>query len=251
MNEDKEIIRDFWNYRSQTFDKSPGHYTASKEEEEAWKGLLRSKLDDAEKILDIGSGTGFLSLMLADMGYEVVGIDLSEEMIARASAKAKERGLSIDFHQDDAEHLGFENNSFDAIVNRAVLWTLPNPDIAVREWMRVLRPGGKLCFFLHVPRNEQEDALQKQVLNLWIFLSERRNPWRTLGSKGQAVNLPYNGGVKPGVILDLLKSVGYSHVFAEPMHEIETLKSRRMPYPYRISHGHGQFCYTAEKPKED
>ncbi len=147
MNEDKQVIRDFWNYRSQTFDKSPGHYAASKEEEEAWKVLLRSKLGNAEKILDIGSGTGFLSLILADMGYGVVGIDLSEKMITRASAKAREKGLPIAFHQDDAENLGFENNSFDAIVNRAVLWTLPHPDIAVREWMRVLRPGGKLCFF--------------------------------------------------------------------------------------------------------
>lgn len=251
MNEDKQIIRDFWNYRSQTFDKSPGHYAASKEEEEAWKALLRSKLDDVEKILDIGSGTGFLSLMLADMGYEVVGIDLSEKMIARASAKAKGRGLPIDFHQGDAENLGFEDNSFDAVVNRAVLWTLPHPDIAVREWMRVLRPGGKLCFFLHEPRDDRRVAIRKQVLNLWILLSERRNPWHTLGSGGQVVNLPYNGGVKPGVVIDLLKSAGYSHALAEPMHEIETLKRQRMPYPYRISHGHGQFCYTAEKPKED
>ncbi|MDQ1255336.1 MAG: hypothetical protein QG646_4615, partial [Euryarchaeota archaeon] len=144
MNEDKKIIRDFWNSRSQTFDKSPGHYAASKEEEEAWKLLLRSKLGDAKKVLDVGSGTGFLSLMLGDMGYEVVGVDLSEKMIALASAKAKKKGFSIDFHQDDAEQLGFENNSFDAIVNRAVLWTLPHPDIAVREWMRVLRPGGRL-----------------------------------------------------------------------------------------------------------
>lgn len=251
MNEDKQIIRNFWNYRSQTFDKSPGHYTASKEEEEAWKLLLRLKLGDAKKILDIGSGTGFLSLILADMGYEVIGIDLSEKMIARASAKAKERGLSIVFHQDDAENLGFENNSFDAIVNRAVIWTLPHPDIAVREWMRVLRPGGKLCFFLHEPREDHGTAIKKHVLNLWILLSERRNPWHTLGNGRQTVNLPYNGGVKPEVIVDLLKSARYSHVLAEPMHEIETLKRQRMPYLYRISNGHGQFCYTAEKPKED
>jgi SAM-dependent methyltransferase len=251
MNEDKKIIRDFWNSRSQTFDKSPGHYAASKEEEEAWKLLLRSKLGDAKKVLDVGSGTGFLSLMLGDMGYEVVGVDLSEKMIALASAKAKKKGFSIDFHQDDAEQLGFENNSFDAIVNRAVLWTLPHPEIAVREWMRVLRPGGRLCFFLHGPRDDRGIAIQKQVLNIWILLSERRNPWRTLGSGGQVVNLPYNGGVKPGVIVDLLKSARYSHVLSEPMHEIETLKRQRVPYLYRISHGHGQFCYTAEKPKED
>lgn len=251
MSQNHKEIREFWDYRSSTFDKSPGHYTGSKKEEDAWKALFRAKLGNTRKVLDIGSGTGFLSLMLADMGYQVVGIDLSEKMIARASAKAKERGLEIDFRLGDAENLSFEDNSFDAVVNRAVLWTLPHPDTAVQEWKRVLRPGGRLCFFLHEPRDGRGDAVQRQILNLWVLLSERRNPWHSLGSRGQDVNLPFNGGVKPGVIMNLLKCAGYSRVIAEPMHEIDTLKDQRLPYLYRNLQTHSQFCYTAKKPEKE
>jgi len=251
MSDDKQIIKDFWNYRSQTFDKSPGHYNASQEEEDAWKLLLRSKIGDSNRILDIGSGTGFLSIMLADMGYHVTGIDLSEQMISQASNKAKQKGLDIRFLHGDAEDLNFiEENSYDAIVNRAVLWTLPNPDVAVRDWMRVLKPGGKLCFFLHEPQSGTKNTLLKEIQNLSILISERRNPWRMLGKGGDGVNLPLNGGARPMVIVDLLKKAGYCHVIAEPTHKIDALKRNRLPLFYRLSQKHNQFCYTAEKPKE-
>ena len=69
--------------------------------------------------------------MLAEIGYSVVGVDLSEEMIKNARKKMDARGLKVRLEVGDAEALPFEDASFDGVVNRAVLWTLPNPKKAL------------------------------------------------------------------------------------------------------------------------
>ena len=255
MNDTKNKIKEYWNERSSTFDLSPGHVIGSGEEKEAWESLFQDKFDGkVQKILDVGTGTGLLSLILAEMGYDVVGIDLSEEMIRRAKEKAADRGveLKIKFKVGDAEALPFESGVFDAIVNRAVLWTLPEPKKALDEWKRVLKPGGKLCFFLHEPHHEGiTQGVRRQLGSVLILFMERRNPGHSLYHRKLGVELPFRGGVKPTIITNLLEDSGFEHVSAEPMHEISRLKNENMPLRYRIGHNHNhiQYCYTAVKPE--
>jgi ubiquinone/menaquinone biosynthesis C-methylase UbiE len=252
MNNTKTIIRNYWDERSSTFDLSPGHVIASEKEEKAWKSLFQEKIGGgAKEILDIGTGTGFLSIMLAEIGYRVVGLDLSEEMIGRARKKARNRGVEVEFKPGDAENLPFGTGSFDAIVNRAVLWTLPDPKKALAEWGRVLKPGGRLCFFLHEPHTDGiTDRFRRQLGNLVILATERRNPWNQLHNSGKlGVALPFRGGVEPPVITKLLKESGFERVAAEPMVEIGRLKREGMPLHSKISSGkHLQYCYTAINP---
>ena len=252
MNDTKNIIKDYWNERSSTFDLSPGHVIASRKEKEAWKSLLRKKIGgDTGEILDIGAGTGFLSIMLAELGYRVVGIDISEEMMERAKKKAVDRGVKAKFKLDDAENLSFETGSFDAIVNRAVLWTLPNPEKALAEWKRVLKPGGRLCFFLHESRPDGiTHRFRRQLGNLVVLIAERRNPWKSLyDSEKLGAELPFGGGVESSVITKLIEESGFERVSAEPMVELGRLKRDGMPLHYKISAGnHVQYCYTAVKP---
>ena len=252
MNDTKNIIKDYWNERSSTFDLSPGHVTASRKEKEAWKSLLRTKIGgDTGDILDIGAGTGFLSIMLAELGYRVVGIDISEEMMERAKKKAVDRGVEAEFKLGDAENLSFETGSFDAIVNRAVLWTLPSPKKALAEWKRVLKPGGRLCFFLHESRPDGITHLfRRQLGNLVVLIAERRNPWNQLhNSEKLGAELPFRGGVEPSVITKLIEESGFEKVSAEPMVELGRLKRDGMPLHYKISaDNHVQYCYTAVKP---
>jgi len=254
MDDAKRKIKNYWNKRSSTFDNSPGHVIANKREEIAWKSLFQEKIGKGnKKILDIGTGTGFLSIMLAEMGYEVIGLDISEEMIKRADKKAKSRGVKVKFKLGDAENLPFETASFDGIVNRAVLWTLPDPKKALTEWRRVLKPGGKLCFFLHEPHpNRIIDRFRRQLGNLFVLIFERRNPWNSLYDRNLGVELPFRGGVEPSVIMRLLEESGFKRVSAEPMVEIGRLKREGMPLYYKISVGkHVQYCYTSLKPNGD
>ena len=104
--------------------------------------------DTYQRILDLGTGTGFFAFLLAQQGYSVTGIDLTEDMIAVAKEQALElqdslRG-SVDFHCMDAMQLDFPDQSFDVILARNLTWTLPNVEEAYKEWYRLLAPKGVL-----------------------------------------------------------------------------------------------------------
>lgn len=96
------------------------------------------------RILDVGCGTGNFSIKLAEMGCKVTGIDISEEMLKIAREKVKAKGLEVDFHQMDAYHLEFEENSFDGVFSMAAFEFITEPQKAYDEMYRVLKPGGQL-----------------------------------------------------------------------------------------------------------
>jgi ubiquinone/menaquinone biosynthesis C-methylase UbiE len=249
VGEAKSIIRSYWDERASTFDMSPGHVASSRREEEAWKALLRKRIGTGGKrVLDVGVGTGFLSIMLAEMGYNVVGVDLSEEMIKNARRKMDARGLKVRLEVGDAENLPFEDGSFDAVVNRAVLWTIPNPKKALSEWKRVLKPDGTLCFFLHGRHSKGLfHRSKRQFTNLAILAREKRNPWKSLYN---SVDLPMGGGADSAVVVDLLKKAGYVDIGQDPLVEIGKMKRERMPWYYRLSSEKiPQYCYYCIKPK--
>lgn len=99
------------------------------------------------KILDVGTGTGYFSILLARRGHVLTGIDLTPAMIAEAQTQAEAEGLTIRFEVMDAQELSFANECFDAVISRNLTWTLPDPVKAYREWFRVLKKDGVLINF--------------------------------------------------------------------------------------------------------
>jgi len=92
----------------------------------------------------VGCGTGFLAMRMAELGHTAVGIDLSEEMLAKARRKIEGLGLQVTFHLGDAEAPPQDGSPYDVILERHVIWTLPQPREAVRAWQALLKPGGLL-----------------------------------------------------------------------------------------------------------
>ncbi len=111
-----------------------------------------AELRPGEKVLDIGCGTGAATLASAEaVGPRgcAVGVDLAREMMARAREKAREQGLAKAlFCLADAERLPFSSGSFDAIISAASMFFLSDPPEGLRGWRRVLRPGGRLAFYV-------------------------------------------------------------------------------------------------------
>ena len=98
-----------------------------------------------KEVLDFGCGHGMASVVLARQGAIVTGFDLSPGYIAEATARAHANGAPARFLQADAEHLPFDDGSFDAVWGCAILHHL-DLDVAGRELFRVLRPDGVAVF---------------------------------------------------------------------------------------------------------
>ncbi len=143
MEKIKTPIRHYWNRRSHSYGLDTDRSAAVAD---TWKAILNklASRSPGRRALDVGTGTGQFAVYLAQSGYTVTGVDLSEKMIETARQNARAEGLSIDFQVGDAEHLLFPDDSFDVVVSRNLLWTLPDPEKAITEWKRVLKPGGRL-----------------------------------------------------------------------------------------------------------
>ena len=114
-----------------------------------WLQELQAHLPEGDclHILDVGTGTGFFAVLLAEKGHRVEGIDLTPAMLEEARRLAKQRNLDITFREMDAQNLAYPDGTFDVVISRNLTWTLPDPERAYAEWFRVLKPGGVLLNF--------------------------------------------------------------------------------------------------------
>ena len=137
--------RQYWDDLAQSFDDEPDHGLRDSLVLETWTELLKTCVPAANStILDIGCGTGSLSVILARLGHTVTGIDLSPSMISLARTKAAAYGLEIEFHIMDASHPQFAEPQFDLILCRHLLWALPEPEQVLQRWVKFLKPMGRL-----------------------------------------------------------------------------------------------------------
>lgn len=144
----KHRITHYWSHRAKDFkDQRIREFYSDKHE--LWMEEIRPFLPERKKlkILDVGTGTGFFTFLLTAEGYDVTGIDLTEEMIEGAQQTAKILDMDAEFLLMDAENPEFEDESFDFIITRNLTWALPHIDIAYCQWYRLLKPGGVLLNF--------------------------------------------------------------------------------------------------------
>lgn len=141
----KTAVSRYWSGRAAEFDRGPSHGVHTQAQHQAWLDLLREVAGPPPlKALDVGCGTGFLALRMAELGHTAVGIDLSEEMLAEARRKTAGTGLPATFQLGDAEAPPPDGAPYNVILERHVLWTLPQPKEALRAWQALLKPGGLL-----------------------------------------------------------------------------------------------------------
>jgi ubiquinone/menaquinone biosynthesis C-methylase UbiE len=199
------------------------------------------------RCLDVGAGTGFLSFILHEMGLDVVGLDLSIGMLSRARDAARQRKLSL--CQADAECLPITSSSFDLVISRHLLWTLPDPQKAVAEWMRVLRPGGRI---VAIDGNWFDPAAKKRVLR-WVScqldsLSGKKNPisFREYYHPIEA-NLPLYQSSRPDICQALFEAAGLKEISHSCMDDVNCFYRRNASHSYRLANADAVFLVAGEK----
>jgi SAM-dependent methyltransferase len=131
-----------WDAEAAVFDDEPDHGLRDPEVRRAWAGRLRGWLPErACDVLDLGCGTGSLSLLASEQGHRVTGVDRSPAMLDLARAKLAGRDAA--FLAGDAAAPPVGEQRFDVVLVRHVLWALPDPGRALRHWWGLLRPGGR------------------------------------------------------------------------------------------------------------
>lgn len=151
LTEEATMIRrveNYWDTRSPAFAK-----VRRKElmggDARSWKELISHRLPQGSplRVLDVGTGAGFFSVIFSRMGHEVTGIDMSSGMLVEAQRNLEFFGCRAELLKMNAQALEFPEESFDVIVSRQLTWTLPDVMEAYREWHRVLKAGGVLLNF--------------------------------------------------------------------------------------------------------
>lgn len=137
--------REFWDQHAATFDQEPDHGLLDPQVRAAWAAVLLPLMPAGPaSVTDLGCGTGSLSVLLAQAGHEVRGVDLSGRMVAAAQAKANAADVPAVFVQGDASQPPYAPGTCDVVLARHVLWALPDPAAALKVWAGLLKPGGLL-----------------------------------------------------------------------------------------------------------
>ncbi|WP_416903898.1 class I SAM-dependent methyltransferase [Micromonospora echinospora] len=142
----QDRINAYWTGRAPSYDEyqqRPDHLAV---DQQAWSEVWKDALPPAPSdVLDVGTGSGQVAMVLAGLGHRVTGIDLAEGMLDRARQHAASMPNGPVIRRGDAVHPDFPSGSFDAVTSRYLMWTLREPEVAVANWVRLLRPGGTIA----------------------------------------------------------------------------------------------------------
>ena len=217
------------------YDNCPGHGIGTGEEKIAWKRELNRNLPEPPlKVLDVGCGTGAMGLLFAEMGHQVTGIDLSEGMMAKAREKADAQKLSIELKRGDAEHLPFHDGSFDVLVNRHLLWTLPHPEIALKEWHRVLKNGGVILIIEGVWKDRSFSIRAKRIVSDGLAKIFGHSHSGHYDQKLRS-QFPYDGGVPKETMISDLEHAGFTDICFRDLMYIREIQKEQQPWYQRFA----------------
>jgi SAM-dependent methyltransferase len=224
-----EEIQQFWNEDAAVYDDSPEHHPRRPHERAAWSATLRRLLPDPPaRVLDAGAGTGFLSLLLAAQGYQVTAMDLSPGMLGKLRVKAERQGLGVEIVQADAASP--PDGPFDAVVERHLLWTLPDPAAALAAWRQAV-PTGRLVLIEGTwGETSGIPAVQAEARRL-----ARRIRGHEPGHHGHYTDrvvsaLPHANGITPAEMVSLVEASPWGRARLERLRDVEwaTLEGRSL-----------------------
>jgi len=215
----KDKIVEYWDFRSSDYHTEYAH--CMDEEMDVWKSIFSEILlaDKKVRAVEVGTGPGILAISLAAMGHDVTGVDLSENMLEKAAANAREKGVNIRLVQGDAEKIPLENGEYDFVFSKYLLWTLPQPDKFLDENSRLLKDGG-LMMIIDGMWFQNPDGTEKT--------SSRFARFEELYADVKP-NLPLAKNNTPERITDLVQSHGFEVVSWKFLDDYDAFLERNDP----------------------
>ncbi|MFC7327147.1 class I SAM-dependent methyltransferase [Marinactinospora rubrisoli] len=230
-----ERVRRYWDWRAESFREDVRAAPNRQAWLDAYAGAATRLFPGRReplRVLDVGSGTGFVAIAFAELGHDVTAVEPAPAMIAIAEREAAAAGVRIDVRTGYADPLPALRGGFDLVTCRNLLWTLPDPVRALAGWRTVLRPGGAVLVadgLWNTPRQEL-----RLLCTGWRPRGARSIGWRFLTAyRGLRRSLPYYRGLDQERAQRLLARAGY----ADPT----PLDDLLAPGAYRAGTGDGHF----------
>lgn len=217
-------VKDYWTARSE------GYSMRTMEELEGeggrfWTARLERLLPSPalpggarRTLLDCGCGPAALAILAAKLGWQASGCDLSPGMLEEAAKNARAAGVEIEFREADVQALPYADASFDAVVSRNLLWNVPEPEKALAEWLRILKPAGALLIADGRHYRYLTDPAYAHLLELQGPIGAHQQKYmRGVDPKvieGVAKTLPLSGEDRPAWDVKALERLGAAHAEA-------------------------------------
>lgn len=222
-------IREFWDVDAATYDAAPSHFPSAPADRAAWTAVLDRYLPAAPaRVLDVGAGTGFLSLLAARLGHHVTAVDFAPAMLERLRSKAAGEGLDLRAVEADAHQP--PPGPYDAVMSRHVLWTLPEPARALSAWGHAAPDGELLLFGTLWGAGAGSVEAAKARARRWLRRMRRR-PSDHHGEYEREVvaALPFSGGSGSlDEMVELVESSGWRRARVERLAEVELARTQRL-----------------------
>lgn len=228
-------FRTAWGESAEGYDSLFGHGIHSEAEHSTWLLLLRRLLPAQEKplkILDVGTGTGMIAFLAAELGHTVTAADYSESMLEVASRKAERfaTDLDISFVLSDAMLGEIENGQFDVVICRHLLWALPYPEEVLRRWKEVCRPNGKIIVIDQLrPRVHPVRQGIRELADLLNPLIGSGDSHDGVFPKIPLHEQPLKRATSPLPIANAMRRAGLNHVQGERLPWIDLVERPAMP----------------------
>ncbi len=225
-------IREYWDVDAATYDDSRQHRPTEPAVRAAWTAALEAALPPAPaRVLDCGAGTGFLSLIAARLGHRVTALDLSSGMLERLRTRAHAEGLDVETVVGPATA---PPGDFEAIVERHLLWTLPDPSSALIAW-RSASPGGRLVLVESLWGGV--DPVEKlRAAGNHLMRRVRRTPPDHHAEYAPELRrtLPLGSGTHPGKLVTMVADAGWRTPRLHRLRDVEWAERLALPFPERL-----------------